>query len=435
MYKKNRRKFILSIAIIAGVFIIHSIFISLDCVVAADVTYTVPRLNVPLPGLNAEDFRVTKSFGALSIPFLSIFILTFYKYILGVGSVASAVIIIYGGFLYLLGSTGMRVESGKQKIVDAVVGLAILLGSYVILANVNANLVQTRSLDLTEIIRNEFIIADHSLHTEATAPSGIYADGPIVPDPEIQAIKPVVSGQCRAIMAIEKDKYIQNVSATYTGGDFGARIRQVAEIMADCGINMNNCGNVAQCAWMAAGINGEIKNGICKPIKGSFISVSSEIGGDAYTWAYGRRCESGEKCLAHARSAKDQKTAERWQSYFRSSDQCGKSSTEAIKLVRDHLRTTISDYPDKFTERLEPGDWVYVYAGNTECDGMHSMIFLGWHENKPGVAWIFDGSIKQNPTIRERCLANKGNCTGRYSPITRIMRPNFTKEGVSKFPN
>lgn len=61
---------------------------------------------------------------------------------------------------------------------------------------------------------------------------------------------------------------------------------------------------------------------------------------------------------------------------------------------------------------------------------MHSMIFLGWHESKKGVAWIFDGSMKQNPQIRERCLKNEGGCVGRYSPITRITSPNFDKEGV-----
>ncbi|MDF1497603.1 MAG: hypothetical protein P1P90_06165 [Patescibacteria group bacterium] len=410
-------------------------------VLAADDSFVVPRLNVDIPGLDVKDFQVTRSAQTLSVPFFAVYVIAFYKYILGIGLIASAIIVIYGGYLYLLGATGMQVQSGKEKIKEALMGLVILLGAYVIITNVNPNLVRMNTLNIPEVMTNEFILHDLSLQTSATAPSGIYADSPIVPDPEIAAVKPIVSGKCRAILAIEKELYIQNVSANVNGTDFGYRIRQAAEFFADCGINMNNCGNVAQCAWMAAGVNGTVsKNGICTPVKGAYKTVTPEIGGDLYTWAYGRRCVGGEKCLEHADAAMrgnekrniapNPESAARWQSYFRSSDQCGGSMSAAIALVRDHLAGSLPNYPNDFADRLEPGDWVYIYAGNTECDGMHSMIFLGWHESKKGVAWILDGSIKQNPKIRERCLKNEGSCAGRYSPITRIMRPNFDKEGV-----
>ncbi len=436
--KKIKASFLGASIFLLLLFVIH---LYPSQVLAADDLFIVPRFNVDIPGLNAEDFQVTRSAKSLSVPFLAVYVNAFYKYIVGVGLIASAVIIIYGGYLYLLGATGLQVQSGKEKIKEALLGLVIILGAFVIMENVNPNLVRVNTLNIPEVMTNEFIIHDLSLQSTATAQSGIYADSPIIPDPEIAAVKPVVSGKCRAIMAIEKELYIKNIASYVRGNDFGSRIRQVAEFFADCGINMNNCGNVAKCAWIAAGINGSVnEKGICKPVKGAYKTITTEIGGKLYTWAYGRRCQAQRKCLKHADAAREgnprrnippnPEAAERWAGYVRSSDKCGSDMSSAISRVRNHLIGNLNNYPNGFADRLAPGDWVYVYSGNTECDGMHSMIFLGWHENKKGVAWILDGSIKQNPQIRERCLKNEGSCTGRYSPITRIMRPNFDKEGV-----
>ena len=175
---------------------------------------------------------------------------------------------------------------------------------------------------------------------------------------------------------------------------------------------------------MAAGISGDVRKGNCEPTKPTkgvyYTQVSRIIDSTRYTWAYGRNCAGSRKCQDNAQQHQ----------YFRSSDDCKVDPKDAVSMVTSYLSGQISGYPKIVTDLLEVGDWFYTYAGNSECDGMHSQIFLGWHESKKGVAWIFDGDIKNNPRIRERCLTN--NC-GRYAPITRIYRPNFAADGVWMF--
>lgn len=107
----------------------------------------VPKLNVNIPGLVfAKDYYQEE--GNLYVPFLGQYIAAFFKYILGVGLVATAIMLVWGGVLYLYGSTGLQVSDAKKKIIDAVIGMIILIGSYLILANINPNLVAPPGLKI-----------------------------------------------------------------------------------------------------------------------------------------------------------------------------------------------------------------------------------------------------------------------------------------------
>ncbi len=439
--KLNRNKFVIKYFFVF--FLFFSFLYAFDAQ-AFERNYVVPRFNVQIPGLDLKDFQITESAGMLSVPFLAVYIFTFYKYIVGIGLIATAIIIIYGGYLYLLGATGMQVQSGKQKIADALVGLVIILGTYAILMNVNPNTLQMQSLSMPEIVRDEFIIADHSLQTKPTVTDGIWGSGPIIEDPEVEPINPINMGKCRAIMALQKDLLIDNIRSSINGTDFASRVRQAAEYLNDCKISLGNCGNVALCTWMAAGINGEVKGGICTPAKNYYTGPTSgpSINNNDYMWAYGRRCAGSEDCLKKGDAARDGnpkrniapnlKQAQKWYDSFRPSGQCGITQKDAISLVRNYFRSNISGYPRSITDQLEAGDWFYTYGGNTECDGMHSQIFLGWHESKKGIAWIFDGDIKNNPRIRERCLTDQ---CGDYAPITKILKPRLDNPEVWMFAN
>ncbi|MFA6099907.1 MAG: hypothetical protein WC750_03445 [Patescibacteria group bacterium] len=117
----------------------------------------VPKLNIAIPGLVfATDYY--EEGGALYVPFLGQYISAFFKYILGVGLVATAIMLVWGGMLYLFGSTGLQVSDAKKKIIDAIIGMIIIIGSYVILANLNPNLVSPPGIKIGIIKAKPYVL-------------------------------------------------------------------------------------------------------------------------------------------------------------------------------------------------------------------------------------------------------------------------------------
>lgn len=79
------------------------------------------------------------------------YIAVVYSYVIGLAGTAAVVMIVYGGFLYLLGSATSDVGKGKQIIQDAIIGLLLVLGAYTILATVNPNTLNLKMPDLKKI--------------------------------------------------------------------------------------------------------------------------------------------------------------------------------------------------------------------------------------------------------------------------------------------
>lgn len=117
----------------------------------------VPKLSVPIPGLVfTKDFYEEE--GNLYVPLLGQYISAFFKYILGVGLVATAIMLVWGGMLYVYGSTGLQVSDAKKRIIDALIGLVIIIGAYVILSNLNPNLVTPSGLKIGVIKAKPFVL-------------------------------------------------------------------------------------------------------------------------------------------------------------------------------------------------------------------------------------------------------------------------------------
>ena len=80
------------------------------------------------------------SFGSVDrVNGLNEYIAAGYAYGLRIVLVMAMVMVVYGGFRYLVGSALEDVKRGKEIIVDAIVGLMIALGAYFILATINPN--------------------------------------------------------------------------------------------------------------------------------------------------------------------------------------------------------------------------------------------------------------------------------------------------------
>lgn len=108
-------------------------------------TGTKFSLGVDIPGVEfPEKLEVVDSM--VHIPYLAIYLTGLQKYLIGVGLIAAALIIIYGGVLYIVASTGVKVSDAKEKIKDGLLGLSIILGSVAILSMINPNTTQFGSM-------------------------------------------------------------------------------------------------------------------------------------------------------------------------------------------------------------------------------------------------------------------------------------------------
>ncbi|MBP9747969.1 hypothetical protein KBD13_03510, partial [Patescibacteria group bacterium] len=117
---------------------------------ATQLTPSIPQLAVPIPGVTITA-PTQNSDGTISVPYLAQYISGIYRYLLGISTIVAIIMVIYGGFLYLLANTGIQVASGKTIIQDALIGLVVLYGSYFILWNVNPDLVNLRPITLQSI--------------------------------------------------------------------------------------------------------------------------------------------------------------------------------------------------------------------------------------------------------------------------------------------
>lgn len=104
------------------------------------------KLNIDIPGLTF--FAPYRDENTVIVPMLAQYLQAFQALLIGISLIATAIMLIYGGWLYLLSGTGLKVQEGKKIIIDALIGMIIVLGAAVILANMNPNTARLTALQL-----------------------------------------------------------------------------------------------------------------------------------------------------------------------------------------------------------------------------------------------------------------------------------------------
>ncbi len=110
----------------------------------------IPRLNIDIPGLQFATVSKSDS-GQLEVPFLAQYVSAVYNFLLGAALIAAAVMIVYGGFLYILGATMGSIEKGKSIIQDAIIGLVLVFGTYTLLATLNPATVRLTAIKVQKV--------------------------------------------------------------------------------------------------------------------------------------------------------------------------------------------------------------------------------------------------------------------------------------------
>ncbi|MFH1430334.1 MAG: NlpC/P60 family protein [Candidatus Uhrbacteria bacterium] len=107
-----------------------------------DYTTIKPRLNINIPSFSFSNISVSKSGEkrTLSIPWLSEYIAALYRWAMPLGAIAAVIVIMIGGVLWLTSGATGQLQKAQEYIKHAVIGLMLLLGSYLIFSTINPDL-------------------------------------------------------------------------------------------------------------------------------------------------------------------------------------------------------------------------------------------------------------------------------------------------------
>jgi len=121
--------------------------------------FTIPQLQIPIDTLTLTTPKcTTNSDGSTvcQIPWLSQYILALYNYGLSVAGILAAIVLMAGGLLWLVsGGDASRVTQAKELITGSVVGLVILACSYIILTQINPDLVELYPITIGTIAHQD----------------------------------------------------------------------------------------------------------------------------------------------------------------------------------------------------------------------------------------------------------------------------------------
>lgn len=136
-----------------------------DYSVAVDSTTATPTLGVPIPGVNFTSPKMVGEY--IYVPFLGEYISGAYRYAIGIGAIIAIIMVVYGGFRYLIGSAAGDVKRGKTIIIDAIAGLIIILSAYLILHTINPDTL------IMDTIKVPFVVPedDHSCDDPGECPA------------------------------------------------------------------------------------------------------------------------------------------------------------------------------------------------------------------------------------------------------------------------
>ncbi|OGM00743.1 hypothetical protein A2480_02710 [Candidatus Uhrbacteria bacterium RIFOXYC2_FULL_47_19] len=124
-----------------------------------------PPLSINIPTIRFSNVVVNNENGnrTIDISWLAEYISGMFRYAIPVAAVLAVVMMMIGGLQWLTsaGDSG-RVGAAKKRIIGAAIGLALLLGSYLLLYTINPNLVSLRALRIETVIGDPYSVPNTS---------------------------------------------------------------------------------------------------------------------------------------------------------------------------------------------------------------------------------------------------------------------------------
>ncbi len=360
----------------------------------------VPELGVPIPGL--EFTPATREGTDIVVPYIGQYINAGYRYLVSVILVVAIIMVVWGGFRYLLGSADVgNITRAKEIIRDAIAGMLLVIGAFLILQTVNPATVDIRSLSLSAVQRHEIELSllanteDNSDTTASWTSGGGQSASAGVPAPTGGASTRRRFTECPVTLTQPENRrpYEQNprsqefmrlMGSVITGGTRSERMISFLDAAQQCRVYLGCCLCAAQLAsGFAVGRPGESVSG------GRFTNKISE---ELFLTLRENRCLRGTTCSLRAQRA----------------------------LVFERIRRATPGWPDSWLPQLQAGDSIIIFNANPiDRNGNHTQVFIGW--TRPGVARVLQGSPGQPVRFGNVCLAS--TCEDPY-PLIRVRSPN-----------
>ena len=355
------------------------------------IPVVTPQLSVPIPGLTFQ--TATISGGRLTSNQLGQYIAAMYRYAVAIVLMTAIIMTVYGGFRYLIGASLGDIKAGKQIIQDAIVGMILVLGAYLILQTVNPDTIMFRPLVLTTVDAEDLNMTtrnDTGGGEFTAAASGDQTNCPLSNLAPSHADTPFPCGHAgqptctdRALEANRDPRataFVTGIGATIRSTDPHQRILDVGNAAVACRVHLGSCGNTVYKLWTAAGIQ-------------------SSGTGPYHNSALTRLAIRTHTCPTGTTSPPP--------------DGCSPNRAAWQAAVRAAARPE----QDRVAALLRPGDKLIVFVGNSEPSGDHSVLFMGWDGNHAKVVQGQHGKLVWPGRI---CL--KTACGDNFLPIMRIQR-------------
>ncbi len=116
--------------------------------------FTMPDWQVPIDTITLSEAKCTgpDNSGECEIPWIAEYIQGMYKYGLGIGGILAAIVLMAGGVLWLVSAGDVsKITQAKDLIIGSITGLMILMGSYILLSQINPELTNLRSISVRMI--------------------------------------------------------------------------------------------------------------------------------------------------------------------------------------------------------------------------------------------------------------------------------------------
>jgi len=140
--------------------------------------FTPPDLQIAIPGMKTLS-KINCLPGAggayfCEIPWLGEYVVGIYNYALSIAGILAAIMLMAGGVLWLISAgDASKITQAKELIIGAITGLIILAASFIILMQINPNLVNLKNISVSYIPKIELIAngsdSDNNLSSGACA--------------------------------------------------------------------------------------------------------------------------------------------------------------------------------------------------------------------------------------------------------------------------
>lgn len=122
--------------------------------------FIIPVLQIPINTVKLTQAKCTgaDNSGECEIPWIAQYIKGIYDYGLGIGGILAAVVLMGGGVLWLVSAgDASKITQAKDLIIGSLTGMIILTSSYLILDQINPNLINLKPITLNRIEKIEYI--------------------------------------------------------------------------------------------------------------------------------------------------------------------------------------------------------------------------------------------------------------------------------------